>query len=134
MYLKEEPISVLERRESIVGAICSRMSSKQQTKRAARNRKLNQSRYADLRREYWNGETVSVPNNGDSSFPPINRVLSLRLGRSLGSKIHNIGESLQSSSFSERGIELKVGSLNSVRKVEGNVAGSKGRTSMVWSS
>lgn len=69
-FLKEDPTNILERRESIAGAICKDISNRirvtnsrpeQQAKRAILNRKLNESRYAYRVRKYWNCETVRIP-------------------------------------------------------------------------
>ncbi len=118
-FLKEDPAEDLNRRHSIVGTILDDIRSRiqvtnirpeQLAKRANLNRQLNESRYGYSVREYWHGEIVRIPKNGDLRiFVSTSRpALFLRLGKTIHGKIQGYG-SPTVIEFSKTGIALKVG-------------------------
>lgn len=82
----------------------------QLARRANLNRQLNESRYGYSVREYWHGETVRIPKNGDLRiFVSTSRpALLLRLGKKIHVKIQGYG-SPAVIIFSKTAIVLKVG-------------------------
>lgn len=73
-FLKEDPAAILKRGDSVVGKIRQEIGDRIRTRNlepersakiATNNRQRNATRYGYTTREYWDGHSVKVQNNGD---------------------------------------------------------------------
>jgi len=118
-FFKENPAEVLTSGHSIVGTIRDEIRRRiqvtnswpeQMASRADHNRQLNKSRYGHLAREYWHGETVLIPKDGDLrvKFSTNGPALLSRLGKKFHGKIQGYG-SPPVIMFTKTAVALKVG-------------------------